>query len=83
LSGAPIELTAFEYRVLEYLVLHAGEVVSKTVLSEHLYNEDEERDSNVIEVFIRRLRSKLDPENSLNPITTQRGSGYRWNLPRA
>lgn len=83
LSGAPIELTAYEYRVLEYLVLHAGEVVSKTTLAEHLYNEDDERDSNVIEVFIRRLRSKLDPEANLNPITTQRGSGYRWNLPRA
>ena len=83
LQGAPVELTAFEYRVLEYLVMHAGEVVSKTALTEHLYNEDDERDSNVIEVFIRRLRSKLDPDSTLNPIATQRGSGYRWNLPRA
>jgi len=82
LAGEPVELTAFEYRVLEYLLMHAGEVVSKTELSEHLYTEDEERDSNVIEVFIRRLRSKLDPESSLNPITTLRGSGYRWDLPR-
>ncbi len=83
LSGAAIDLTAFEYRVLEYLVMHAGEVVSKTTLTEHLYNEDDERDSNVIEVFIRRLRSKLDPDASLNPIATQRGSGYRWTLPRS
>ncbi len=83
LQGVPVELTAFEYRVLEYLVMHAGEVVSKTALTEHLYNEDDERDSNVIEVFIRRLRSKLDPDSTLNPIATQRGSGYRWNLPRA
>ena len=83
LQGALVELTAFEYRVLEYLVMHAGEVVSKTALTEHLYNEDDERDSNVIEVFIRRLRSKLDPDSTLNPIATQRGSGYRWNLPRA
>lgn len=83
LSDAPVEVTAYEYRVLEYLVLHAGEVVSKSTLTEHLYNEDEERDSNVIEVFIRRLRTKLDPDNTLNPIATQRGSGYRWNLPRA
>jgi len=82
LSGKPVELTAYEYRVLEYLVLHAGEVVSKSTLTEHLYNEDEERDSNVIEVFVRRLRTKLDPENTLNPITTLRGSGYRWDLPR-
>ncbi len=83
LSSAPVDLTAYEYRVLEYLVMHAGEVVSKSTLTEHLYNEDEERDSNVIEVFIRRLRTKLDPEGTLNPIATQRGSGYRWNLPRA
>ncbi|WP_295682122.1 response regulator transcription factor [uncultured Nevskia sp.] len=83
LSGAAVEVTAYEYRVLEYLVMHAGEVVSKSTLTEHLYNEDEERDSNVIEVFIRRLRTKLDPDSTLNPIATQRGSGYRWNLPRA
>jgi two-component system response regulator PhoP len=82
LSGKPVELTAYEYRVLEYLVMHAGEVVSKSTLTEHLYNEDEERDSNVIEVFVRRLRTKLDPDNTLNPITTLRGSGYRWDLPR-
>jgi two-component system response regulator PhoP len=82
LAGKPVELTAYEYRVLEYLVLHAGEVVSKSTLTEHLYNEDEERDSNVIEVFVRRLRTKLDPEGTLNPITTLRGSGYRWDLPR-
>jgi len=82
LGGKPVELTAYEYRVLEYLVLHAGEVVSKTTLTEHLYNEDDERDSNVIEVFVRRLRTKLDPDSTLNPITTLRGSGYRWDLPR-
>jgi len=77
-----VDLTAYEYKVLEYLILHAGQVVSKATLAEHLYAEDEERDSNVIEVFIRRLRSKLDPDATLNPITTLRGSGYRWDLPR-
>jgi two-component system response regulator PhoP len=82
LNNQPVELTAYEYRVLEYLLMHAGEVVSKTVLTEHLYTEDEERDSNVIEVFIRRLRSKLDPDGTLNPIATLRGAGYRWDLPR-
>jgi two-component system response regulator PhoP len=82
LDGAAVELTAYEYRVLEYLLMHAGEVVSKSVLTEHLYTEDEERDSNVIEVFIRRLRSKLDPQGTLNPIATLRGAGYRWDLPR-
>ncbi|MDE2149162.1 MAG: response regulator transcription factor [Gammaproteobacteria bacterium] len=82
LDGRPVELTAYEFRVLEFLLLHAGEVVSKTALTEHLYNENEERDSNVIEVFIRRLRAKLDPDGQLNPIITLRGAGYRWNLPR-
>ena len=81
-SSKNVELTSFEYRVLEYLLTHAGKVISKTELTEHLYTEDEERDSNVIEVFIKRLRSKLDPEATLNPITTLRGQGYRWDLPR-
>ena len=83
LAGSPVELTAYEYRVLEYLVMHAGEVVSKSTLAEHLYNEEEERDSNVIEVFVRRLRTKLDPEGKLSPIATLRGSGYRWDVPRS
>lgn len=82
-DGRQIELTSYEFRVLEYLVTHAGKVISKTELTEHLYTENEERDSNVIEVFIRRLRSKLDPESQYNPITTLRGAGYRWDLPRA
>jgi len=82
-DGKPVELTSFEYRVLEYLLTHAGKVVSKSELTEHLYTEDEERDSNVIEVFIRRLRTKLDPDSQYNPITTLRGAGYRWDLPRA
>ena len=83
LRGAPIELTAYEFRLLEYLLLHAGKVVSKSTLTEHLYSEDMERDSNVIEVFVRRLRTKLDPDESLRPIETLRGQGYRWTLPRA
>jgi two-component system, OmpR family, response regulator PhoP len=78
-----VELTAYEFKVLEYLILHAGEVVSKSTLTEHLYAEEDERDSNVIEVFIRRLRTKIDPDGSLAPITTLRGSGYRWDLPRS
>jgi two-component system response regulator PhoP len=82
LDGASVELTSYEYRVLEYLVLHSGEVVSKTELTEHLYEEDQDRDSNVIEVFIGRLRRKLDPDNALNPIETLRGRGYRFTLAR-
>jgi two-component system, OmpR family, response regulator PhoP len=81
-AGQPVDLTAYEYKILHYLMLHAGEVASKTTLSEHIYEDETERDSNVIEVFIRRLRLKLDPEGSLNPIETLRGRGYRLNLPR-
>ncbi len=77
-----IDLTAYEYRLLHYLMLHAGEVISKTELTDHIYELDQDRDSNVIEVFVKRLRSKLDPEKQLNPIETLRGRGYRLNLPR-
>ncbi|TDJ32782.1 MAG: response regulator transcription factor [Gammaproteobacteria bacterium] len=79
----PVDLTSFEYKVLEYLMLHSGEVVSKTDLTEHLYDQDFDRDSNVIEVFIGRLRKKLDPKNTLKPIETLRGRGYRLTLERA
>jgi len=79
LSGAEVVLTAFEYKVLEYLMLHQGEVVSKTELTEHLYEQDYERDSNVLEVFVRRLRKKLDPTGEVNPIETLRGRGYRFH----
>lgn len=77
-----IDLTAFEYKVLEYLMMHAGEVISKTVLTEHLYDDEADNDSNVIEVFIRRLRQKLDPDENLRPIETLRGRGYRFTLER-
>jgi two-component system response regulator PhoP len=76
-DGAEIELTTYEYKVLNYLVMHPGEVVTKTDLSEHIYEEDADRDSNVIEVFVGRLRRKLDPDGSLQPIETLRGRGYR------
>jgi len=82
LNGEEVSLTAYEYKVLEHLILHAGEVISKTKLTESLYAEDADRDSNVIEVFIRRLRTKLDPNNTLKPIETLRGRGYRFTLPR-
>jgi two-component system response regulator PhoP len=82
LDDEPVELTAFEYKLLEYLVLHAGQVVSKTELSEHIYEEDMDRDSNVLEVLVGRLRRKLDPDRQLNPIETLRGRGYRLRLER-
>ena len=78
LAGVPLELTAFEYKVLEYLMLHRGEVVSKAQLTEHIYDQDYERDSNVVEVFVARLRRKLDPAGALRPIETLRGRGYRF-----
>ena len=81
-NGGPIELTTFEYRILEHLMLRAGEVISKTELTERLYDEDFERDSNVIEVLIGRLRRKLDPQDQLKPIETLRGRGYRFALSR-
>lgn len=77
-----IDLTAYEYRLLHYLLMHAGEVISKTELTDHIYEQDQDRDSNVIEVFVKRLRGKLDPDKALNPIETLRGRGYRLNLPR-
>jgi len=80
LSEQAIELTAYEYRVLEYLVLNPDRVVSKTELTDHLYEQDFDRDSNVIEVFVGRLRKKLDP---INPIRTVRGQGYRFTSDTA
>jgi two-component system response regulator PhoP len=82
-DDAPVELTSFEYKIIEYLMLRAGQVISKTELTERLYDQDFERDSNVIEVFIGRLRKKLDPDNALKPIETLRGRGYRFALERS
>jgi two-component system response regulator PhoP len=78
-----IELTSFEYKILEQLMLRAGEVLSKTEITESLYEQDFDRDSNTIEVFVGRLRRKLDPDNLIKPIETLRGRGYRMSLPRA
>ncbi len=64
---------------LRALIRRSGRVVSKSQLVEHIYDEDNDRDSNVIEVFIGRLRKKLDPDGEINPIQTLRGRGYRLN----
>jgi two-component system response regulator PhoP len=79
-SGEKVDLTAYEYKMLEYLMMNPGKVVSKTELTEHLYAQDYDRDSNVLEVFVRRLRQKLDPAQTLRPIETVRGQGYRFVL---
>lgn len=80
LGGKALELTAYEYKVLEYLMMNAGNVISKADLTDHIYEQDFDRDSNVIEVFVGRLRKKLDPDNELHPIETLRGRGYRFTL---
>jgi two-component system response regulator PhoP len=81
-DDVPVDLTAYEYRVLVYLATQGGKVISKSTLLDHLYDEDTDRDPNVLEVFIRRLRQKLDRDKTLNPIETLRGRGYRLALPR-
>ena len=79
-NGTVVELTAFEYRLLEFLVRERARVVSKQELADYLYPHDEDRDSNVLEVLLGRLRRKLDPDGTLAPIETLRGRGYRFTL---
>lgn len=77
-DGKLVDLTSYEYKVLEYMMLHQGEVVSKSTLTEHIYHQDYDRDSNVIEVFVGRLRRKLQSKHSKEKvIETLRGRGYR------
>jgi len=71
-DGSPIKLTSLEYRLLAYLMHHGGRVVSRTELVEHLYEQDFDRDSNTIEVFVGRLRKKIPSDY----IRTVRGLGY-------
>ncbi|MBA3057910.1 MAG: response regulator transcription factor [Gammaproteobacteria bacterium] len=80
LDDVLLELTTYEYRVLEYLVRERERVVPKQELSDYLYPHDEDRDSNVLEVLVGRLRRKLDPQGTLAPIETLRGRGYRFVL---
>ncbi|EGM78878.1 response regulator with CheY-like receiver domain and winged-helix DNA-binding domain protein [Rheinheimera sp. A13L] len=75
-----VSLTAYEYKVLEYFMHNPNKVISKTELTEHIYDQDFDLDSNVIEVFVLRLRKKLDPEGELKPIETLRGRGYRFTM---
>ncbi|MCU4674925.1 response regulator transcription factor [Catenovulum sp. 2E275] len=79
LDNEPVSLTAFEYKVLEYFVRNPNKLISKTELTEHLYQQDFDRDSNVIEVFVKRLRQKISPQQSDFFIQTIRGQGYRFN----
>ena len=72
-DGAPIKLTSHEFRLLAYMAMHVGRVISRTELVEHIYDQDFDRDSNTIEVFVGRLRRKIGVER----IETVRGLGYR------
>ncbi|MGK2911422.1 MAG: response regulator transcription factor [Sphingobium sp.] len=77
LNGEPVKLTAQEYKLLSYLIHHKGKVVSRTELIEHIYDQDFDRDSNTIEVFVTRIRKKLGAD----VITTIRGLGYSLDEP--
>jgi len=72
-GGEPVRLTSLEYRMLHYLIMHRERVISRTELVEHLYDQDFDRDSNTIEVFVGRLRKKIGPDR----VETVRGLGYR------
>lgn len=78
-----IDLTTHEYRLLEHFMIHAGRTLNRTELSERLYDEEMDRDSNIIDVYVNRLRKKLDPTEELKPFETLRGRGYRFAIPRA
>jgi len=77
LNGKEVELTAMEYQMLEYMIRRKNTVVSKNELRDYLYPHDSDPESNVIEVLVGRLRRKLDPEGTQQPIETLRGRGYR------
>ncbi|WXL27806.1 response regulator [Ectopseudomonas mendocina] len=79
LAEQNLALTAYEYRILEYLMRHQQQVVAKERLIEQLYPDDEERDPNVIEVLVGRLRRKLEGYQGFKPIETVRGQGYLFN----
>ncbi|KZY85413.1 DNA-binding response regulator [Oleiphilus sp. HI0072] len=80
-NDSAIDLTAFEFNILEYLLLNSERPVSKAELTEHLYEQDYDRDSNVIEVLVGRLRKKLETACKLSLIKTVRGQGYRFLHP--
>ncbi|CAO3380023.1 response regulator [Azospirillum argentinense] len=77
LDGRPVDLTGHEFRVLDYLMHRKGQLVSRTELTEHIYAQDFDRDSNTIEVFVGRLRRKLGADL----IKTVRGLGYKLEAP--
>ncbi|MFT4720421.1 MAG: two-component system response regulator PhoP [Candidatus Azotimanducaceae bacterium] len=77
-NNEEITLTAFEYKILEYFMMNPRKVTTKSMLIDRLYDDSEDKDSNVVEVIIARLRKKLDPDAKYQPIETLRGRGYRF-----
>lgn len=82
INGDAVDLTTFEYRLLEHLMLSAGSLLSVLELSEHMYEETAERESNIVQQLVFRLRRKLDPMGHIQPIETVHGGGYRFAVPR-
>jgi two-component system response regulator PhoP len=82
IDGEAVDLTTFEYRLLEQLMLNAGQTLSRTELADHLYNEEVERESNIVTQLVYRLRKKLDPQDRINPIETVHRDGYRFAVTR-
>lgn len=80
-AGLPIELTNTEYAILEYMVRHAGEVISRGELMEHVWDENYEGLSNIVDVYVRRLRGKIDEGREVRLLETVRGAGYRLRSP--
>jgi two-component system, OmpR family, response regulator PhoP len=82
IDGKLLELTTFEFRLLQMLMMNAGKVLSATTLAEHIYDESVDRDSNIIQHFVYRLRRKLDPLDVIKPIATVYGGGYLFAIAR-
>jgi DNA-binding response OmpR family regulator len=80
-EGQPIELTPKEFALLEYLLYHANRVVTREMIEQHIWNYDFECESNVIDVYVRRLRRKIDAPFAVKLLTTVRGVGYRLQPP--
>lgn len=82
-GGAPIDLTTTEYAIVEYMGRRAGQIISRSELIEHVWDENYDGLSNIVDVYIRRLRSKLDEGRDVRLFETVRGAGYRLRDPNA
>jgi len=81
-AGQPVELTAKEFSLLEYLIRHPDHLISREMAEEHLWSNDQVVTSNVVDVYIRRLRRKIDDPYQVKLLETVRGAGYRLRAPK-